>query len=78
MRFIIRSLEGQAMEAPQVKICGITNLEDAEAALAAGADALGLNFFPGSPRCLVDAEARRIAEKVDGRAELWGVFVNES
>ena len=35
---------------PKVKICGITNLEDAEAAIELGTDLLGFNFFPESPR----------------------------
>jgi phosphoribosylanthranilate isomerase len=43
------------------KICGITNLEDADAALEVGASSIGVNLVPGSPR-VVDVEvARRIA-----------------
>jgi phosphoribosylanthranilate isomerase len=46
----------------RIKICGITNSEDAEAAIAAGADALGFNLFPGSKRCIdLEEEARWIA-----------------
>ena len=37
---------------PRVKICGITRLEDAEAALSLGADFLGLNFYASSPRAI--------------------------
>jgi len=36
----------------RIKICGITHPDDAEAAVTAGADLIGLNFVPGSPRCL--------------------------
>ena len=59
----------------RVKICGVCTPEDARAAVAAGADFLGLNFHPESPRH-VDAErARAIAEAVPGTA-LVGVFVD--
>jgi phosphoribosylanthranilate isomerase len=61
----------------QVKICGITRWEDARAAIDAGADALGFNFFPGSPRYVAAAEARRIARRAPRRVACVGVFVNE-
>jgi phosphoribosylanthranilate isomerase len=60
---------------PRVKICGLTTVEDAELAVALGADLLGLNFHPPSPRCVDLATARAIAAAVRGRAELAGVFV---
>ena len=62
----------------QIKICGITNVADAEAAVAAGADAIGLNFYSGSSRCIDRAQARAIAEAVGDRACKVGVFVNAS
>jgi phosphoribosylanthranilate isomerase len=59
----------------RVKICGLTSVGDARAAVAAGADFLGLNFHPASPRH-VDAErAREIAAAVPG-TPLVGVFVD--
>jgi len=61
-----------------VKICGITNLEDALAAVDAGADALGFVFYEKSPR-KVEAEAvRDIVAKLPIQVEKVGVFVNES
>lgn len=60
-----------------VKVCGITRVEDALAALQAGADALGLNFYQRSPRCVSQAEAKAIVEAVEGRALMVGVFVDE-
>jgi phosphoribosylanthranilate isomerase len=61
---------------PKVKICGITNLDDAEMALELGAWALGMIFFPGSPRACSFAEAQRIAGVLRRKVELCGVFVN--
>ena len=60
----------------QVKICGVTRLEDALLAAELGAAFIGLNFHPPSPRALLPEAARRIAEAVRGRAKVVGVFVN--
>src|SRR5689334_10188403 len=60
-----------------VKICGTTNLEDANIAVAAGADALGF-IFAESPRRIAPAEAAAIIEQLPKEVEKVGVFVNES
>lgn len=61
---------------PKFKICGITRPEDAERAVGLGAWALGLIFWPGSPRRCRPAAAAEIAATYRRRAEIVGVFVN--
>lgn len=56
-----------------VKICGITSIADAELAVRAGADAIGLNFVASSPRVIGPEIAREIVEAVRGRLESVGV-----
>ena len=61
-----------------VKICGITNLEDANVAVKAGADALGFVFYEKSPRNVQPELAREIVAKLPDRIEKVGVFVDAS
>ena len=60
-----------------VKICGMTNLEDALVAVDAGADAVGFVFYEKSPRYVTVETARGIVEKSPESVEKVGVFVNE-
>jgi phosphoribosylanthranilate isomerase len=60
----------------RIKICGVIHPDDAAAALDAGADLIGLNFVPGSPRCLSLDQAEQIAERVAGQGERVAVFRN--
>ncbi len=61
-----------------IKICGITNLDDALVATDAGANALGFVFYPKSPRHVTLETARSIVAQVPQRIEKVGVFVNET
>ncbi len=61
-----------------IKICGITSVEDALLAIAAGADALGLNFVPSSKRLLSTATAAHIVDAIGDLAEMVGVVANRS
>ena len=60
-----------------VKVCGITCEQDARVAVAAGANALGFNFWPGSPRYLTPAIARGFVPQLQGALKV-GVFVDSS
>lgn len=60
----------------RVKICGVTTPEDARTAAEAGADAVGLNFYPKSPRYLTPEAARAVADAVPAGVVKVGLFVN--
>jgi phosphoribosylanthranilate isomerase len=60
----------------RVKICGLTSPEQARACVELGADAIGINFYAGSSRCVDLATGRAIAEAVGDDAVTVGVFVD--
>ncbi|ETX04186.1 MAG: hypothetical protein ETSY2_30235 [Candidatus Entotheonella gemina] len=62
----------------QVKICGVTSLDDARVAVEAGADMIGLNFYPPSPRYVTPDQAQTIVEQLPPEVAAVGVFVNET
>jgi len=63
---------------PKVKICGVTNYEDAVAAMEMGADLLGFNFYPQSPRYIQPAQAAGIINRLPAFVDVAGVFVNST
>jgi phosphoribosylanthranilate isomerase len=65
------------MSRVRVKICGVRSMEEAEAAIEAGADALGFNFWPRSPRYIAPDAARDVVRQIPPLISAIGVFVNE-
>jgi phosphoribosylanthranilate isomerase len=62
----------------RVKICGLTRRADLDAAVAAGADAVGFVFHPGSPRAVSPQEARRLCDGLPPFVTAVGLFVDAS
>ena len=60
----------------RIKICGLTRPQDVDAAVAAGADAIGLVFYPASPRCIDLARAIELVRHVPPFVDIVGLFVN--
>jgi len=60
----------------KIKVCGLATPDDARACVEAGVDWVGLNFHPGSIRCVEPSQASEIRAALDGRAEAVGLFVD--
>lgn len=61
----------------RIKICGITNLDDLDAAIAAGADSVGFNMYRGSPRYVDIETAKKLVSAVPDHVTAVGLFINE-
>ena len=62
----------------RIKICGLTREEDVDAAVAAGADAIGFVFYPPSPRYVAPQRASELAKRIPPFVDVVGLFVNET
>ncbi|MAE60056.1 MAG: N-(5'-phosphoribosyl)anthranilate isomerase [Planctomycetaceae bacterium] len=67
-----------AMSSTRIKICGVRSTDIADVAIDAGAHMIGLNFVPASPRHVAFPEARQIAQHINARAQVVGLFKDES
>jgi phosphoribosylanthranilate isomerase len=67
----------RSLDSFHVKVCGLTRPRDAELAVDAGADMIGLNFVPSSPRYIDLLLAKNIAHAIRGKARIVGVFADE-
>lgn len=72
----VRKIISLTVTTTKVKICGLTTYEDAKAALDLGADALGFNFVPSSPRFLSVSAAQAIVRRLSPQAWFVGVFAD--
>ncbi|CAM8635492.1 TrpF Phosphoribosylanthranilate isomerase [Burkholderiales bacterium] len=66
------------MSRTRVKICGLTREQDVDAAVQAGADAIGLVFYPKSPRAVTPEQAQMLARRAGPWVSVVGLFVNAS
>ena len=62
----------------RIKICGLTREEDVDAAVAAGAEAIGFVFYPPSPRYVTPQSAAELAKRIPPFVDVVGLFVNEA
>lgn len=62
----------------RIKICGLTRETDVDAAVDAGADAIGFVFYPPSPRSITPARAAELAQRIPPFIDVVGLFVNET
>ena len=63
---------------PRIKVCGLTRVEDVQAAVAAGVDAIGLVFYPDSPRHVSIEQAAELCRHIPPFVTVVGLFVNAS
>lgn len=73
----LRKLSGELSSLPAVKICGFTVLSEALAACEAGADAVGINFYPRSKRFISFEECESWLPALPARVSRIGIFVND-
>jgi len=66
------------MTRTRIKICGLTREKDVDAAVTAGADAIGFVFYPPSPRYVAPARAAELARSIPPFVDVVGLFVNEA